>query len=98
MTSVNTNQEKSLFNLGETVATPGALEVLKNLNIPTSLLLVRHHAGDWGDLSDGDKEANNQALLSGDQILSAYQFGETRLWVITEHDRSATTILLPEEY
>lgn len=98
MTTENTNQVKPLFSLGKTIATPKAMEALQHLNIPKSLLLVRHHAGDWGDLSDGDKEANDEALASNDQIFSAYEFNGVRLWVITEADRSATTILLPEEY
>jgi len=98
MTTENTNQVKPLFSLGRTVATPGAIAALQSINIPKSLLLVRHHAGDWGDLSDADKAANDDAVVNNDQIFSAYQFNDIRIWVITEADRSSTTILLPEEY
>jgi hypothetical protein len=64
-----------------------------------SVFLERHLRGDWGLVSAGDAQANDDALRDGDRLLSAYatRLG-TRLWVITEYDRSVTTILLPEEY
>ena len=60
--------------------------------------LARHAAGDWGDLCTSDRRENELSLRHGWRVLSCYPVGDTRLWVITEADRSATTILLPEEY
>jgi hypothetical protein len=87
------------FPLGQTVATPGALEALGQAGQLPFHFLARHARGDWGELCPADKRANDRALREGDRLLSAYKTstGE-RLWVITEADRSATTILLPSEY
>jgi len=87
------------FRLGQTVATPGALEALGQAGQFPFHFLARHARGDWGELCPADKRANDRALREGDRLLSAYKTstGE-RLWVITEADRSATTILLPSEY
>jgi hypothetical protein len=84
------------FPLGRMVATPGALEALD----PAQLLAIirRHAAGDWGDLDAEDCAANAAALRHGTRLLSAYALLGARVWVITEADRSATTVLLPEEY
>jgi len=61
--------------------------------------LDRHVCGDWGELPPEDAAANEQALLVGARLFSAYTLRDgTRLWIITEHDRSATTLLLPQEY
>jgi hypothetical protein len=61
--------------------------------------IQRHQAGDWGELSDENREANDQALVQGTRILSAYTaVTGTRFWIITEADREATTVLLPEDY
>ena len=98
MTTQQTNQAKPLFKLGQTVATPGALEAMEQAAISPMDLLRRHQRGDWGDLGNEDKQSNDQALSLGDRIFSAYQFDRIKFWVITECDRSATTILLPEEY
>lgn len=98
MTTQQTNQVKPLFSLGQTVATPGALVVLNGLGISPSSLLDRHQGGDWGEMDAEDKAANDEALTYADRIFSAYQFDTVKFWVITEADRSATTILLPEEY
>lgn len=88
------------FPLGQIVATPGALEALGDE--PTILvtdLIGRHAAGDWGDLDADDRAANDRAAQEGGRILSAYRLTDgANLWVITEADRSSTTILLPEEY
>ena len=87
------------FELGRTVATIGAHNALvAALHLPAEFL-IRHKHGDWGELDPEDRRANEQALLNGSRLLSAYstRAGE-RLWVITEWDRSATTLLLPEEY
>ena len=82
--------------LGRVLATPGALDVLDHAS--TAALLRRHMLGDWGDLDPEDWDMNDRALVNDDRILSAYTVNGTALWVITEADRSATTILLPEEY
>jgi hypothetical protein len=73
------------------------------LGVDFGPLLARHGSGDWGDLDDFDARQNNTAVKEGYRILSAYEVttvnGETeRIWIITEADRSATTILLPSEY
>jgi hypothetical protein len=91
-------QAKPLFALGQTLATPGALETMQQLGVSPIALLTRHQRGDWGDMDKEDKHANDQALTLGDRIFSAYQLEAVKFWVITEADRSATTILLPEEY
>ena len=85
------------FPLGRLVATPGALDSAT----PAELLALvrRHAAGDWGELDAEDRRANEQALRTGERLLSACTLGMgRRVWVITEADRSATTVLLPEEY
>jgi hypothetical protein len=62
-------------------------------------LLQRHASGDWGDVCEEDRVANNDALQYGDRLLSSYAISENiKIWVITEYDRSVTTILLPSEY
>ncbi len=88
-----------LFTLGQTVATPGALQALEAAGEEAGRFLDRHALGDWGDLCDEDKQANDEALADDLRILSAYRLSDgTKIWVITEADRSATTLLLPEEY
>jgi hypothetical protein len=92
------------FPLGQILATPGALDALGQCHQNPLAFLARHSAGDWGDLSDGDRELNEQAVLDGSRIFSAYRTKNgTKLWVITDAtdengQRSVTTILLPEEY
>jgi hypothetical protein len=98
MATQSINQVKPLFALGQMVATPGALEAMEKLDISPLALLSRHQRGDWGDLDEEDKATNDDALKAGRRVLSAYRFEKATLWVITEADRSATTILLPEEY
>jgi len=85
------------FTLGLLVATPGVVAAVSREDIWQAL--TRHAQGDWGTVCDEDKQANDEALNDGARILSAYtsQSG-TKFWVITEADRSATTVLLPEEY
>ena len=87
-----------LFPLGRTLATPGSLDALAQAGISPASLLFRHQQGDWGELDPEDQEANNRALREGSRILSSYPIGSGKLWVITEADRSATTLLLPSEY
>lgn len=88
-----------LFELGDVVATPGALDALAAACVMHTALIARHLAGDWGDLDAEDKESNQEALVTGARILSAYTLPtKQRIWVITEADRSVTTLLLPNEY
>jgi hypothetical protein len=88
-----------LFRSGKIVSTPGALEALEMNHYRIFTLLLRHLTGDWGEIPDADAEANQEALKNGSRILSSYpQPSGARIWIITEADRSATTVLLPEEY
>lgn len=88
------------FPIGRPVITPAAQAALDAAGIEGVLLLARHIHGDWGDLSAEDLAANELALLTGKRLLSSYNLpdGKEKVWIITEADRSATTILLPEEY
>ena len=87
------------FLLGQLVATPTALSTLVSLRVSPWALLNRHVQGDWGDLDKHDRRENERALIEGTRLLSSYTLaGGTRIWIITEADRSATTLLLPEEY
>ena len=84
------------FELGVVVATPGALEVLGNLEVSPSELVERHASGDWGDVPPEDARENELALEHGFRVMSSYPLpGGVRVWVITEADRSSTCILLP---
>jgi len=88
-----------LFPAGQIVATPGALALLEQANRSPLEFLSRHLRGDWGDLRQDDKTENELSLKQGFRLLSSYRIGETEtLWVITEADRSVTTMLLPSEY
>jgi hypothetical protein len=90
----------ALFPLGQIVATPGALSALGGEGINSDALLTRHVTGDWGELSEEDRRENEFSIKEGFRILSAYKLPRTgaKLWIITEADRSVTTILLPDEY
>jgi hypothetical protein len=87
------------FPLGHVVATPGALQALEAAGEQPAQFLDRHVSGDWGELDEEDKRENEFSLRNGFRILSAYTTsGGEKIWIITEADRSATTLLLPEEY
>lgn len=87
------------FPPGQIVATPGALAAMEEYRCRPLSLLARHLTGDWGDLPAEDAQANDLALNAGGRVLSGYLIGgETRVWLITESDRSATTFILPGEY
>ncbi len=90
---------KPLFALGQIVGTPGAIEALSQAGQEPLELLSRHVTGDWGELDQEDRAENDFSVKNDLRILSAYTL-ETgvRVWLITEADRSATTILLPSEY
>lgn len=88
-----------LFPLGQTVATPGALEALEAAKSSPLPWLMLHARGDWGDVCAEDAQENNLSVKEGFRIMSVYTLSTgTKIWVITEADRSSTTILLPEEY
>ena len=87
------------FPLGKIVGTPGALAALQRNGESPFKFLARHQAGDWGEVDDHDRAENETSLEHGFRLLSAYRLLDgTRIWVITEADRSSTCILLPEEY
>ena len=91
--------ERPLFAPGRLTATPGALQALAAAAEDPISYLARHVRGDWGVVDQEDRAANRQALLHGTRIVSAYNLATgRRLWIITEADRSVTTLLLPEEY
>jgi hypothetical protein len=93
---------KSLFSLGRMVSTPGALNLMLEHGAQVQGLLYRHCHGDWGQVSAGDAQLNDAAVRDGTRILSSYQLvrgdRRTRVWIITEADRSSTCLLLPEEH
>ena len=93
-------KQQPLFPLGQIVATPGALAALGKAGQTPLEFLERHVRGDWGELCDEDRKENQFSLERGFRLLSSYRTNasDTKLWVITEADRSVTTILLTEEY
>ena len=97
-------RSKPRFPLGQIVATPAALEAIQQAEQSPAEFLDRHVCGDWGDLSEDDREANEASLRDGSRILSAYHTAcGAKIWIITEAadddgQRAATTILLPDEY
>jgi len=96
---INRRPDKTLFPLGKLVATPGAIELLRHLQLNPFDYISRHWQGDWGDLEAHDVIANVSALRHGTRLLSSYRLNDhDKLWIITEADRSVTTLLLPEEY
>lgn len=84
--------------LGKVLATPWALNLLVEEGEDPFDYLARHATGDWGELDDHDRKENEISLEQGWRVLSSYLVGERYIWIITEADRSVTTILLPEEY
>ena len=98
------NERLPLFELGNVVATPGALRALQDTRTNAQTLLARHRRGDYGDMSDEDERLNDEAVRNGSRILSAYKLpGGKRIWIITEAigdsgKRESTCLLLPDEY
>jgi hypothetical protein len=84
------------FPLGQTVVMAHALDLLRPDEIAFGL--ARHVRGDWGSVCPEDAETNEESLHNGDRLFSVYCEGNRRFWVITEADRSVTTVLLPEDY
>jgi hypothetical protein len=99
-TSPSPHSNPPLFPLGQLLATPGAIALLNDLGRTPFEFVTRHRSGDWGALDEEDVQANVAALHYGYRLLSSYDLGGDgqKLWIITEADRSATTLLLPEEY
>lgn len=101
---MTTSTSKPKFNLGQVLATPGALEALQESGQNVQFFLAKHVRGDWGEVCASDAQLNDQALVDGSRLLSAYRtLKNTRLWCISEAandqgHRLATTLLLPEEY
>lgn len=89
---------KALFELGRTLQTPAAKDELTRLNYSPLNLLRKHMSSDWSEMDKDDQESNRAAITEGSRIFSAYTIQDTKFWVITEADRSSTTILLPSEY
>jgi hypothetical protein len=87
-----------MFSYGVLVATPGAIKFCEENSINLISLVRRHLRGDWGDLCEADRKANEQALINGTRLLSCYKFPAGDCWLITEADRSSTCLLLPSEY
>ena len=89
----------AIFPLGRIVATPGALRALERANQSAAFFLARHAGGDWGEVDQEDVRENEYSVAHGFRLLSNYTTaaGE-KLWIITEADRSSTTLLLPDEY
>lgn len=100
---MNTNG-KPKFSLGQLVATPGALEALQESGQSPMDFILRHVQGDWGLVDDEDKMANDQALVDGSRLLSAYKtLKGVKIWIITEAcddegRRACSTVLLPSDY
>ena len=89
----------SLFELGKIALTQGIVDLPAFASIDTvKALLNRHSSGDWGDMDPEDCRANTMALKYGYRLMSAYTIDDQKIWVITESDRSVTTLLLPDEY
>jgi len=86
------------FPLGRIVITPGAAKALSDSNLQALALLRRHQTGDWGIVPPEDAKENELSLREGFRIISSYNVADTKVWIITEANRSLTTILLPSEY
>ncbi len=93
------NETKVLFSLGEVYLTIGAREALEEANQQPFEILAEHQRGDWGLVCADDRRENELSVREGFRILSAYRTArDEKLWIITEADRSSTTVLLPSEY
>jgi len=86
------------FTSEDIVATSNAVSFMERHSVDGKALLDRHFAGDWGDQSKGDLRTNDTALKNGERVMSSYDVEGGKIWIITEWDRSVTTILLPSDY
>jgi hypothetical protein len=97
--TITKTENKVLFDLGQTVMTIGAKDALEESNQQPFEFIKLHQSGDWGIVGKEDKQENEFSLKNGFRLLSAYRTAKgEKLWIITEADRSITTILLPSEY
>ena len=90
-----------MFELGEVCYTSGIACEMNQGNITESdikTMLTRHKSGDWGNVPEEDKQTNDDALKEGSRVLSSYTINNVKVWIITEWDRSITTMFLPSEY
>ena len=92
------HRSHALFRLGRVVATRSVLEHFASNDVDPVPYLRRHQCGDWGDVPSEDARENDRSVVNGFRLLSAYHIAERRCWIITEADRSVTTILFPSEY
>lgn len=97
-TTLTTNEHPPRFTLGQVTATPAVFEHLQSKGIAASELLQRHVRGDWGDMPPEDVAENEFAVDRRLRLFSSYMVADERVWVITEADRSVTTLLFPHEY
>jgi hypothetical protein len=97
--AISNESTRPLFSLGRLVATPAALAAIARSGESAAVFFRRHAAGDWGDVCADDKQLNDDAVAAGERILSSYltKKGE-KIWIITEADRSVSTLLLPDDY
>ncbi len=97
--TITKTENKTLFDLGQTVMTIGAKDALEESNQQPFEFIKLHQSGDWGIVGKEDAQENEFSLKNGFRLLSAYRTANgEKLWIITEADRSITTILLPSEY
>lgn len=94
----STPRQVECFTLGQCYATAGVVQVLQGAELDPMTLVQRHHGGDWGDLCAEDVQANEAAIREGYRVLSAYTVAGQKVYVITEANRSVTTVLLASEY
>lgn len=98
MSNESSSSKLPLFSLGQIVATPALLRHFEQHQIDARHYLKRHVTGDFGDIDEEDKAENLLSIKQGFRILSAYTIAGERIWIITEADRSVTTLLFPSEY
>lgn len=97
--SINEIRRKPpLFSLGQIVATPAVLTHLEKYGVNAAEYLERHVRGDWGEIPSEDAVENKVAVLHGFRVISSYTIANEKVWVVTEADRSVTTLLFPSEY
>jgi hypothetical protein len=87
---------KPLFDLGRILITPAALSALIHTDVLAALR--RHQVGEWGEVCPEDARANRRAIMEGSRLVSVYHSNGVKFWIITEADRSVSTVLLPEDY
>jgi hypothetical protein len=91
-------RNRPLFPLGRLIATAGVNAHLIDNDIDPTPFICQHHCGQWGDVPPEDAQENDFSVLNGLRVLSSYQMAGERVWIITEADRSSTTLLFPSEY